>query len=87
LIEQFVIYFAWPGGRWRFQNLPPTATGLWAAFGDSLTVGHGAFANIGAMIDRLHARGSFVVLIGIRDRALSATPMPKGSRHWRGKRK
>jgi len=124
------LYWLWPGGHWRVQNLPPTATGPWIAFGDSLTAGYGAtegggypahlskrlgipiqnlgaegetsvdglkrisdvealnprvvllcfggndvlqnlsrdqmFANIGAMIDRLHARGSFVVLIGIR---------------------
>lgn len=111
-------------------NLPPTATGPWIAFGDSLTEGYGAtegnaypallsrslgvpilnlgvsgdttadglkrleavarqqprvvllclggndaltqtplastLANLGAIIDRLHAEGSFVVLIGIR---------------------
>ena len=111
-------------------NLPPTATGPWIAFGDSLTEGYGAtegnaypallsrslgvpivnlgvsgdtttdglkrldavarqqprvvllclggndglnrvpltqtIANLGTIIDRLHAEGSFVVLIGIR---------------------
>ena len=115
-------------------NLPPTATGPWVAFGDSLTQGYGAgagtdyptqlgklfgfpiqnfgvagetssdglkriaevesidprvvllcfggndvlqglspeqmFANLSAMIDRLQARGSFVVLIGIRGAGL-----------------
>jgi len=124
-----LIYAFWPGRRWDFQNLPPTATGPWVAFGDSLTLGTGAgnggypallgsrlgvtlqnlgvagettsdglrrlaevealqprvvllcfggndvlrgqsreqmFANLSVMIDRLHAQGSFVVLIGIR---------------------
>lgn len=124
-----LIYACWPGRRWDFQNLPPTATGPWVAFGDSLTLGTGAgnggypallgprlgvtlqnlgvagettsdglrrlaevealqprvvllcfggndvlrgqsreqmFANLSVMIDRLHAQGSFVVLIGIR---------------------
>ena len=119
----------WPGRRWDWRNFPPTATGPWVAFGDSLTLGTGAenggypallgsrlgvalqnlgvagettadglrrvaevealqprvvllcfggndvlrgqsreqmFANLGVMIDRLHAQGSFVVLIGIR---------------------
>src|SRR5436190_11645255 len=129
-----LIYFIWPGARWRFQNFPPPAHGPWVAFGDSLTAGYGAgegggypaqlskrlgvpiqnlgeagetsadglkriaavealnprvvllcfggndvlqglsrdqmFANIGAMIDRLQARGSFVVLIGIRGNLL-----------------
>lgn len=128
-----LIYAFWPGRRWDFQNFPPTATGPWVAFGDSLTLGTGAgnggypallgprlgvtlqnlgaagettadglrrlaeveaveprvvllcfggndvvrgqpreqmFANLGAMIDRLHARGSFVVLIGIRGATL-----------------
>jgi lysophospholipase L1-like esterase len=115
-------------------NLPPTATGPWIAFGDSLTAGYGAsegndyptvlgrslgvpvvnlgasgdttedglkrldaaaqrsprvvllclggndalnrvprertFANLAAMIDRFHAVGSFVVLIGIRSTSL-----------------
>jgi len=115
-------------------NLPPTATGPWIAFGDSLTEGYGAteghaypallsrslcvpilnlgisgettadglkrldsaalqqprvvllclggndalnqvplartIANLGAMIDRFHAEGSFVVLIGIRSASL-----------------
>ena len=115
-------------------NLPPTATGPWVAFGDSLTEGYGAteghaypallsrslgvpiinlgvsgdttadglkrldavarqqprvvllcfggndalgqmpllrtLANLGVIIDRLHAEGSFVVLIGIRSASL-----------------
>ena len=115
-------------------NLPPTATGPWIAFGDSLTEGYGAtdghaypaqlsrslgvpilnlgvsgdttadglkrldavarqqprvvllclggndalnqvprertVTNLGAIIDRLHAEGSFVVLIGIRSASL-----------------
>jgi acyl-CoA thioesterase-1 len=126
-------YVFWPGRRWNFQNLPPTATGPWVAFGDSLTFGTGAgnggypallaarlgvpvqnlglpgettadglkrlaevealqprvvllcfggndvlqgqprdrmFANLSTMIDRLHAQGSFVVLIGIRGATL-----------------
>jgi acyl-CoA thioesterase-1 len=126
-------YAFWPGRRWDFQNLPPTATGPWVAFGDSLTYGTGAgnggypallsarlgvpvqnfgvpgettadglkrladvealqprvvlicfggndvlqslprdrmFANLATMIDRLHAQGSFVVLIGIRGATL-----------------
>ncbi len=134
LVLAVLIYFVWPGGHWRFENLPPTANGPWVAFGDSLTAGYGAsdgggypaqlskrlgipiqnlgepgdtsadglkriadvealnprvvllcfggndvlqglsrdqmFANIGAMIDRLQARGSFVVLIGIRGNLL-----------------
>ncbi len=129
-----LLYIFWPGARWRYQNLPPTARGPWVAFGDSLTEGFGAssgmdfpaqlskrlgisihnlgvsgetsadalkrlpeiealapsvvllcfggndvlqnlprnqmFANIGAIIDRLHAQGTFVVLIGVRDRSL-----------------
>jgi lysophospholipase L1-like esterase len=137
-----VIYFVWPGARWRFHNLPPTATGPWVAFGDSLTAGYGAgdgggypvqlskrlgfpiqnlgeagetsadglkriadvealnprvvllcfggndvlqsiprtqmFANIGAMIDRLHAHGSFVVLIGIRGPSIVGDANAKG---------
>src|SRR6188768_858759 len=123
LVLAVLIYLFWPGARWRFQNLPPTANGPWVAFGDSLTAGYGSgdgggypaqlskrlgvpiqnlgeagetsadglkritavealnprvvllcfggndvlqglsrdqmFANIGAMIDRLQARGSF----------------------------
>ena len=121
-------YACWPGRRWDYKNFPPTATGPWVAFGDSLTLGIGAenggypallgsrlgvplqnlgvagettedglrrvaevealeprvvllcfggndmlrgrsreqmFANLGTMIDRLQARGSFVVLLGI----------------------
>ena len=137
------IYFAWPGARWRFQNLPPSATGPWVAFGDSLTAGYGGgdggyptqlskrlgiliqnlgepgatsadglkriaevealnprvvllcfggndvlqsvpraqmFPNIGAMIDRLQARGSFVVLIGIRGPSVIGDANAKGFR-------
>ncbi len=123
----------WPGSR-SFRNLPPTATGAWIAFGDSLTEGYGAvrgsdfpaqlarslgvtienhgvsgetsaaglkrlpdleaaqpavvflcfggndvlqgvrreemISNVGVMIDRLHGRGSFVVLLGIRGASL-----------------
>lgn len=134
-------YCFWPDGL-RYQNLPPTASGPWVAFGDSLTEGYGAnsgadyptqlskrlgvpiqnlgaagensvdglkriaevealeprvvllcfggndvlqslpraqmFANIGAMIDRLHARGSFVVLIGIRGPSLVGDANAKG---------
>ncbi len=137
-----LIYFLWPGARWRFHNLPPTAHGPWVAFGDSLTAGYGAsegggypaelskrlgvpiqnlgepgatsadglkrisevealnprvvlmcfggndvlqslpraqmFSNIGAMIDRLHARGSFVVLIGIRGPSVIGDANAKG---------
>src|SRR6185436_18420483 len=36
------------------------------------------FANIGAMIDRLHARGSFVVLIGIRGPSIAGDANAKG---------
>lgn len=114
----------------KYRNYPPTATGPWIAFGDSLTAGYGAdkgkdyptllrkklgvtienqgvvgqttgqalnrldgaasaqprvvllclggndglqqisrttmFENLGRMIDRFHAAGSFVVLIGVR---------------------
>lgn len=134
LLFSLLIYWLWPGASWRLTNLPPTATGPWVAFGDSLTEGHGAspgadypaqlgkllgvpirnlgeigetsgdglkrilavealqprvvllcfggndvlqglsrdqmFANLSAMIDRLQARGSFVVLIGIRGTGL-----------------
>lgn len=136
-----LIYAFWPGRRWDFQNLPPTATGPWVAFGDSLTLGTGAgnggypallsarlgvtmqnlgvagettadglrrladvealkprvvllcfggndvlrgqpreqmFANLGAMIDRLNAQGSFVVLIGIRGATLLRDANAKG---------
>jgi len=129
-----LVYWLWPGASGRLVNLPPTATGPWIAFGDSLTEGYGAtagadypsqlskllsipirnlgvagetsgdglkrimevealsprvvllcfggndvlqslpreqmFANISAMIDRLQARGSFVVLVGIRGTGL-----------------
>lgn len=36
------------------------------------------FANLGAMIDRLHARGSFVVLIGVRGPSLVGDANAKG---------
>jgi len=129
-----LIWGLWSRASWRVTNLPPTATGPWVAFGDSLTEGYGAsagadypaqlskllgvpirnfgvagetsgdglkriteveaigprvvllcfggndvlqglphdqmFANLSAMIDRLQARGSFVVLIGIRGAGL-----------------
>ena len=125
----------WPGASGRWHNFPPTASGPWVAFGDSLTAGYGSekagadyptqlgqrlgvliqnlgvpgetsadglkrledvaalqprvvllcfggndvlqsvprdrmFANLGAIIDRLQARGAFVVLIGIRGASL-----------------
>lgn len=136
-----VLYWLWPGSA-RYSNLPPSATGPWVAFGDSLTEGYGAnpgadypanlskrlgvpiqnlgaagetsadglkridgvealnprvvllcfggndvlqgmprnqmFANIGAMIDRLQARGSFVVLIGIRGPSIVGDANAKG---------
>lgn len=141
LALSLLAYWLWPGGHWRFQNLPPAVTGPWVAFGDSLTLGYGAgnggypaqlsqrlgipiqnlgeagdtsadglkriatvealaprvallcfggndvlqnvprdqmFANISAMIDRLHARGSFVVLIGIRGPSLVGDANAKG---------
>jgi acyl-CoA thioesterase I len=134
LLFALLVWWLWPGHSWRFNNLPPAATGPWVAFGDSLTEGYGAnpgadypaqlsqrlgiaiqnlgvsgdttadglkrietvetlqprvvllcfggndvlqglrhdrmLATIGEMIDRLQARGSFVVLIGIRGRSL-----------------
>ena len=137
-----LVCWFWPGSGWRYQNLPPTASGPWVAFGDSLTEGYGAssgadypaqlskllgvpiqnlgvagensadglkriadvealeprvvllcfggndvlqsvpraqmFANIGAMIDRFHARGSFVVLIGIRGPSIDGDANAKG---------
>jgi lysophospholipase L1-like esterase len=128
-------WLVWRGWqRYDFANLPPSATGPWVAFGDSLTAGYGAspghdypsllsqrlgvsirnlgrsgdstadglqrleevaalrprvvllclggndglqarpreqmIANLAAMIDRLHAQGSFVVLIGVRSASL-----------------
>lgn len=127
-------FWLWRGATWRYANLPPTATGPWVAFGDSLTAGYGAnaggdypsqlsarigvpilnfgvsgetstdglrrlgeveslnprvvllcfggndvlqnvrredmIANVAVMIDRLQARGSFVVLIGVRGASL-----------------
>jgi acyl-CoA thioesterase-1 len=129
-----VLVFAWWNRGWSYANLPPTATGPWVAFGDSLTEGFGAAAggdypsqlsarigapiqnlgvsgetssqglarlprveslnprvvllcfggndvlqnvprasmisNVGAMVDRLQAGGSFVVLIGVRGASL-----------------
>lgn len=133
LLLAVLVWFFWPGRSWKFQNMPPTATGPWVAFGDSLTEGYGGghggypthlsarlgvpiqnlgvsgetsadglkrvdqvaalnprvvllcyggndvlrqlsrdqmFENLSAMIDRLHAQGSFVVLIGIRGLSL-----------------
>ncbi len=35
------IWWLWPG-KVTYTNLPPTATGPWIAFGDSLTAGYGA---------------------------------------------
>ena len=134
LLLALLLYWFWPGRSWSYINLPPTATGSWVAFGDSLTQGYGAeagadypaqlalrlgvpiqnlgvagetsadglkrieevealhprvvllcfggndvlqglpaermFANLGAVIDQLHARGSFVVLLGIRSASL-----------------
>ena len=128
------LLYAWLSRPPAPVNLPPTATGPWVAFGDSLTEGYGAteghafpallsrtlgvpilnhgvsgdttedglkrldaiarqqprvvllclggndalnqvpqastFANLGAIIDRFHAEGSFVVLIGIRSASL-----------------
>jgi acyl-CoA thioesterase I len=129
---------AWLGWRWwqryDYANLPPSATGPWVAFGDSLTEGFGAspghdypsvlsqklgmkivnlgrsgdstedglqrledvarlnprvvllclggndglqgrsrermIINLSAMLDRLQAGGSFVVLIGVRSASL-----------------
>ena len=136
-------YAFWPARRWDWKNFPPTATGPWVAFGDSLTLGTGAgnggypallgprlgvtlqnlgvagettadglrrvaevetlqprvvllcfggndvlrgqsreqmFANLGAMIDRLHAQGSFVVLIGIRGAGMLSDANAQGFR-------
>lgn len=134
LLGLLLVYWLWPGRSWSYINLPPTADGPWAAFGDSLTQGYGAdagadypaqlanrlgvpiqnmgaagetsaeglkrmedvealnprvvllcfggndvlqglpgdqmFANLGAAIDRFHARGTFVVLLGIRGASL-----------------
>lgn len=42
LLIGFILYWAWPTGVRRYRNLPPSATGPWVAFGDSLTQGHGA---------------------------------------------
>lgn len=128
-------WFAWQRLQsYDYTNFPPTATGPWVAFGDSLTAGFGAaeghdypavlaqklgikivnlgrvgettddgvkrveqaaqlhprvvllcmggndilqqlpreqmFKNLGALIDRLHQEGSFVVLIGVRSASL-----------------
>ena len=142
LLFGILLYWLWAGRSWRYHNLPPTATGPWVAFGDSLTEGYGAnagadypaqlskrlgipiqnlgaagetsadgwkridtvealnpsvvllcfggndvlqsvprnqmFANIGAMIDRLDARGTFVVLIGIRGPSIVGDANAKG---------
>jgi lysophospholipase L1-like esterase len=146
-----LLYWLWPGRSWRYHNFPPTATGPWIAFGDSLTEGYGAsagadypaqlskrlgipiqnlgvagetsadglkridavetlnprvvllcfggndvlqgvprnrmFANVGAMIDRLQARGSFVVLIGIRGPSLIGDANAKGFEQLAGQKK
>jgi lysophospholipase L1-like esterase len=37
-----LLYWLWPGSRWHYRNLPPSAAGPWVAFGDSLTEGYGA---------------------------------------------
>lgn len=42
LLVAGLLYWLWPGASWRYLNLPPTATGSWVAFGDSLTEGYGA---------------------------------------------
>ena len=137
-----LLYAFWPAHTGPWRNAPPTATGPWVAFGDSLTLGTGAgergdypsrlsqrlgvpiqnlgaagetsadgmkrlegvaalnprvvllcfggndvlqrrprdqmLANVGAMIDRLHAGGSFVVLIGIRGPSLIGDANAKG---------
>lgn len=129
-----VAIVVWRRGNSSYTNMPPTATGPWVAFGDSLTAGHGAtpdtsypaqlskrigiqienlgvsgeksadgvarlpkveelnprvvllcfggndvlqsvrqdemISNVSVMIDRLHQRGSFVVLIGVRGASL-----------------
>ena len=131
LAASLLLWRFWPGASGRWHNFPPTASGPWVAFGDSLTAGYGSekagadyptqlgqrlgvpiqnlgvpgetsadglkrledvaalqprvvllcfggndvlqnvprdrmFANLGVIIDRLHAQGTFVVLIGIR---------------------
>lgn len=142
LVLAGLLAWLWLGAAGPLRNLPPTATGPWVAFGDSLTAGYGAsdgggypallskrldlaiqnlgasgessadglkrladvealrprvvllcfggndvlqrlprdrmFANLGAIIDRLHARGSFVVLIGIRGPSLIGDVHAKG---------
>ena len=44
------------------------------------------FANLGAIIDRLHARGSFVVLIGIRGPSLVGDANAKGFKQLAGQK-
>lgn len=141
LVAALLLWWFWPAASWNFVNMPPSATGPWVAFGDSLTEGHGAgnggypallsarlgvpiqnlgvsgettsdgvrrlseveslnprvvllcfggndvlrnlpreqmFENISAMIDRLHAQGSFVVLIGVRGPSLLGDVNAKG---------
>jgi len=134
LLAVIVALLWWRRERTDYVNLPPTASGPWVAFGDSLTESYGAssghdsptllghrlgvsivnmgrsgdttagglkrleelarlhprvvllclggndglnrepgtqtFANLAAMIDRIHQEGSFVVLIGIRSVSL-----------------
>jgi acyl-CoA thioesterase I len=41
VIVAIVAWWLWPQ-RVNYVNLPPTATGPWIAFGDSLTAGYGA---------------------------------------------
>src|ERR1043165_3625858 len=47
LVFALLVYWFWPEGSWRYHNLPPTATGPWVAFGDSLTEGYGASSSGG----------------------------------------
>src|ERR1051325_1726408 len=42
LLFAALVYWLWPGHSWRYNNLPPTASGPWVAVGDSLTEGFGA---------------------------------------------
>ncbi|MFT6619514.1 MAG: lysophospholipase L1-like esterase [Limisphaerales bacterium] len=127
-------FFLWGSAPKEYRNLPPSNTGPWVCFGDSLTAGYGAergrdyptlfaqklgtkvvnlgvsgdttangigrieaalklkprvvmlclggndtlrqiprvqtFVNLATMIDRFHAAGSFVVLIGVRSASI-----------------
>jgi len=42
LLVALALFFAFRGCRPNYTNFPPTATGPWVAFGDSLTEGFGA---------------------------------------------